>query len=132
MEYLGISPHVMEQGRLFLTGILGGAIVAFFYDLLRLWRRLIHHGVVWMALEDVGFFFVWAVVGFLVLYPQSLGQLRGFLLLALAIGAMGYHVLISPRLMRGGTFLVGRLRGIGLKLKKALHSQEIPLKNTPK
>lgn len=107
---LAISQGVLDQGKLFLTGVASGFVVWFFYDLLRLWRRLIHHGVVWTAVEDVMFFFTFAVIGFLTLYPQSLGLLRAFVVLAVVIGSLLYFYLLSPHIMRGGTWLVMKIR----------------------
>lgn len=110
MEAAGISQGIFDQGTLFVSGILCGVVVWFLYDLLRLWRRLIAHKELWIAIEDVLFFLICAIVGFQLLYPLSLGQTRVFLILAVAIGSLAYHKLISPHLIRGGTWLIHRLK----------------------
>ena len=120
MEHIAVSQGILEQGRLFLTGVLCGVALWFLYDLIRLWRRLVHHGVVWMAIEDLVFFFVCGMAGFQLLYPQSLGQLRVFLILAFGIGSLAYHRLVSPFLIKGGTWLAVRIRGLFRNRKKDL------------
>lgn len=121
----GISQGIIEQGRLFVWGVASGAVLSFFYDLLRLWRRLIFHGQIWMAIEDVVFFLVSAIVGFQLLYPLSLGQLRVFLVLSIVVGALLYHKLLGIHFIRGGTKLIR-------SVKKALHGVFLKLPKHPK
>lgn len=131
MEHIAVSEGIFEQGTLFLIGILIGIIVWFLYDLIRLWRRLIHHGVVWIAIEDVVFFFVCSIAGFQILYPKSLGELRVFLILAIAVGSLVYHKLVSPHLIRGGTWLVKKIRNLFGKLKKIKRKKEPKTEKKP-
>ncbi|MBQ8663084.1 MAG: spore cortex biosynthesis protein YabQ [Eubacterium sp.] len=141
MEAIAISNGILEQGRLFLSGIVCGVVVWFLYDLIRLWRRILPHGTVWMALEDVIFFLVCALVGFQVLYPQSLGQLRVFLILAFGVGSLAYHKLVSPYLIRAGSGVIhsikkrfgntiqSRIKNQNEKRKKPKETKKNPLKN---
>lgn len=134
METIAISNGILEQGGLFVSGILCGVIVWFLYDLIRLWRRLVSHGQVWIAVEDVIFFLICAMVGFQVLYPQSLGQLRVFLALAFVVGSLAYHKLVSPYLIRAGTWLIHSVKKVFRKAfvnkeKKPGESKKNPLKN---
>lgn len=119
-----ISQGIIEQGTLFVWGVVSGAVLSFFYDLLRLWRRLISHGQIWMAIEDVVFFLVSAIVGFQLLYPLSLGQLRVFLVLSIIVGALLYHKFIGTHLVRAGDRLI---RGV----KKAIHGVFLRLHKYP-
>lgn len=102
----GISQGIIEQGRLFIWGMASGAALFFCYDLLRLWRRLILHGQIWIAIEDVVFFLVSAIVGFQLLYPLSLGRLRVFFVLSIVVGAFMYHKLFGVHFIRTGTRLI--------------------------
>lgn len=109
-QTLAVSPWIVAQGQLFLTGILAGAIVWVLYDLLRLWRRILPRGVVWVAVEDVVFFFLCAMVGFEFLYPQSLGQVKGFLVLAFLVGSVLYQYLVGRHLIRTGSKVIHRVK----------------------
>lgn len=73
----------------------GGAAVTFAYDLLRIFRRGIRHGNVWIAIEDA-FFWIWAAFWiFSVLYRENDGSFRGYMLAAMAGGMIIYHQTVS-------------------------------------
>ncbi len=44
---------IVEQVYIFLYAILAGAIAAFLYDILRIKRRAIKTGVIFVGLEDI-------------------------------------------------------------------------------
>lgn len=120
-----ISLEIMDQGWLFLYGILCGSGLLLVYDMLRIWRRVVGHGVVWMAAEDVIYWCFCACVIFALLYRQNDGRIRGFVMLAIAIGMLLYNFLLSKYILKGG---VSVLRGIGKALNavcKVLFAPEI-------
>lgn len=129
---LAVSQWIFGQGQLFLSGILAAVVVWFLYDLLRLWRRILPRGGVWVAIEDVIFFFVCAMVGFEYLYPQNLGEVKGFLVLAFFLGSVGYQLLVGRHLIRAGDKVIHKVKGrVGQFLrkhkKKMKEKPEIPI-----
>lgn len=110
IQVLAVSPWILDQGQLFLTGVLAGVLVWFLYDLLRLWRRILPRGTVVVAVEDVIFFFLCAVAGFEFLYPQNLGQVKGFLVLAFLAGTAAYHFLIGRYMVRAGSKVIHKVK----------------------
>ena len=132
MIVLAISQGIFLQGKLFFTGVLAGVLVWFAYDLLRILRRILPHGTVWIAVEDVIFFFLCAMVGFEYLYPQNLGQVKGFLVLAFVAGSIGYQLLAGRFLIKAADKVIhkgkSRFRQFSQKHKKKLKEKpEIPI-----
>ena len=86
-----------------------GALLFFVYDLLRIMRRLIPHGTLWVAVEDVLFWLGSAVVIFVMLYQQADGSLRGFSIGGVVIGMLLYAFLLSPLIVKGSVFLLEKI-----------------------
>lgn len=127
-----ISPEIYSQAELFALVFVVAVLVWFLYDLLRLLRRVIPHNSVWMAVEDVAFFFVCAMAGFQELYPKSLGQVKGYMLLAFLAGTLAYRMLPGRVLMRSGNRVIHKGKAIFLQYrkkhkKKKKENTEIPI-----
>lgn len=86
-----------------------GALLFFVYDLLRIMRRLIPHGTLWVAVEDVLFWLGSAVVIFVMLYQQADGSLRGFSIGGVVIGMLLYAFVLSPFIVKGSVFLLEKI-----------------------
>lgn len=92
----------------------------FAYDLLRIWRRVIRHGTVWIGIEDM-FFWCWcAVAVFGMLYRQNDGLLRGFVIAAVLSGMFLYHFTISRYVVNAGAKILGVIVGVLVMLFKPL------------
>lgn len=74
----------------------------FAYDLLRIWRRVIRHGTVWIGIEDMFFWCGCAVAVFGMLYRQNDGLLRGFVIIAVLSGMLLYHFGVSRYVVKAG------------------------------
>ncbi len=128
MHLTGISQGIFDQGTLFIVGVILGVVLWFLYDWLRLWRRLVFHGKIWIAIEDMVFFVAWAVVGFQLVYPLNLGQTRIYLLLAVGIGSVIYLRFVSPHLIRGGTWVIRKIKGMfGSRVKRRKKNGQKPI-----
>ena len=80
----------MFELQFFGEALLYGAALAFSYAGLKVFRRLISHGTVWMALEDLAY---WLICGFLIfrmLYRENSGAVRGFAVAAVVLGMLLY------------------------------------------
>lgn len=101
--------QIAGQGRLFLCGIIAGMGLLFVYDMFRVWRRVISHGTLWIAIEDI-FYWCGSAIGlFLLFYQLNDGQIRVFFLLAAFVGMCLYHKGISPGFLKAGTAVLGSL-----------------------
>ena len=65
------------------------------YDLIRIFRRIVPHGVFAIALEDVLYWAGTALLVFQLLYRENDGAVRGYALFAVAAGMMIYHRTVS-------------------------------------
>lgn len=99
----------MKQASLLLYGLSGGILMMFIYDLLRIWRRVVAHGTVWIAVEDIIYWCGCAVGFFLMLYQQNDGLVRGFIMAAVLVGMVVYLKTISRFVLSGGVWI---LKGI--------------------
>lgn len=83
----------MFELQFFGKALLYGAALAFSYEGLKVFRRLISHGTVWMALEDLTY---WLICGFLIfrmLYRENSGAVRGFAVAAVVLGMLSWLLL---------------------------------------
>ena len=82
-----MSGVILEELRVAGVAILSGAVITIVYDGLRIFRRLIPHGNVWIGIEDF-FFWMWTALWvFSVLYRENDGSLRSYNILAMVISA---------------------------------------------
>ncbi|MCI8893796.1 MAG: spore cortex biosynthesis protein YabQ [Lachnospiraceae bacterium] len=104
-----ISEGIFQETNILLAAMATGALLFFVYDLLRIMRRLIPHGTLWVAVEDVLFWLGSAVVIFVMLYQQADGSLRGFSIGGVVIGMLLYAFLLSPLIVKGSVFLLEKI-----------------------
>ena len=105
------SVQIVHQVQLFGQAVLFGCCMLLEYDLIRIFRRVAAHGVVWIAVEDMFFWVISAFVLFQFLYQEDDGKVRGFVILAMFLGMLLYGRLCSRGVVKGGTFLLQRLCG---------------------
>lgn len=90
-----MSQGILEELQFFGSALLRGALLLVVYDLLRIFRRVAPHGKVWIALEDLFYWILTAFLVFALLYRENDGAVRGYALLAVGLGMLLYHQLIS-------------------------------------
>lgn len=114
-----MSAVIIEELRTIGIAFVSGAFITFIYDLLRVFRRIIAHGNVWIGIEDF-LFWIWTSFWiFSVLYRTNDGSLRIYTILAMVLGMIIYHKTVSEPFVRiTGGFLKKILRFLVLPLKK--------------
>ncbi len=75
--------------------MLRGVLILILYDLIRIFRRVVPHGGLAVALEDVFYWAGTALLVFQLLYRENDGAVRGYALLAVAAGMLFYHQTVS-------------------------------------
>ena len=114
----------MTEGFRFFSFFLFGIAAFLVYDGIRILRRVFSHGVVWIAVED---FFYWMVTGiwfFFRLCQENDGKIRGYLLMAVSLGAISYYSLCSRFLMK---YLTTGIISMKHRLKKVIKAATIRL-----
>ena len=88
---MSLSEETIFLLQAFVAGIQG----AFFYDGIRILRRVIPHGRFWISAEDLLFWMICTLKGFQIMYEQDTGGLRWFAVLGGAVGIWLYKRMIS-------------------------------------
>ncbi len=112
-----MSPLIREEGWFLLYSVLLGIGITFVYDCLRICRRVVAHGIVWISLEDLLY---WVFVSFCIfdlLYYENDGAFRWFAILGAALGMVLFKKTISPVLV---TFVSNLLLRIRKQLEKGI------------
>ena len=106
---MNVSETILKEADILWKALATGALLIFVYDLLRILRRLIHHGTVVIAVEDFLFWAGSAVTIFVMLFQENDGYLRGFSLGGVAVGMLLYSLCLSPFVVKGCVFLLEKL-----------------------
>lgn len=90
-----MSRVILEELRAVGVAVISGAVITFVYDLLRIFRRVIAHGNLWIGIEDFIFWIWTSLWAFSVLYRENDGSLRMYTILTMVLGMLLYHKTIS-------------------------------------
>lgn len=90
-----MSETVIWELQFLAVTVTLGIALTFCYDIIRIFRRLIHHGVVWIAIEDILFWACCGIIVFVVSFWENDGRIRWYTLAGVAVGAYLYHETIS-------------------------------------
>ncbi|MCC8162391.1 MAG: spore cortex biosynthesis protein YabQ [Lachnospiraceae bacterium] len=90
-----MSSAILDELRFFALAVLRGALILAVYDVIRIFRRVISHGVWAVALEDLFYWIATALLTFELLYRENDGAVRGYALFAIAAGMLFYHQTVS-------------------------------------
>ena len=116
-----MSPGILRELQFFGLAVLRGVLILALYDGIRILRRIVPHGVLAVALEDVLYWIGTALLIFQLLYRENDGAVRGYALLAVAVGMLFYHQTISGWLVSHIAGVLNRCLGILLKPFRAVY-----------
>ena len=120
-----MSGVILEELRVFAVAVISGAVITIVYDCIRIFRRLIPHGNVWIGIEDF-FFWMWTALWvFSVLYRENDGSLRSYTILSMVIGMFLYHQTISEPLVGFFGKMINRLKKLISKIIMKLRWRNI-------
>ena len=88
------------QGTFFLSAILVGAIIGLLYDLFRVFRKIVKHGLVAVQIEDILFWLAAITIMFYFVFKQNDGEVRLFSLIGTFCGVLVYFFTISKWVKR--------------------------------
>jgi len=97
---------VSFQAKLFLTTIFCGFLTGFFYDLIRIFRLMIKHKKIFIALEDGIYWLLVSVIVFFVMLIESFGEIRIFSIVGVFMGMVFYFLTISPLVLRCAQMII--------------------------
>lgn len=91
---------MVNQTDIFLMSVAGGIISAFIYDLFRIRRRIIRACDILVHVEDLLYWILIAVLFFIIAYYSNDGEIRGYMFIGAAIGAILYIFTFSRLIMK--------------------------------
>ena len=94
---------------MFLYTVLFGILFAASYDILRAVRRALPHALLVIQLEDILFWLGVGAASYWLMFSSNYGEIRGFCLLGLALGALLYGCTLGPFVLRGLSALLRAL-----------------------
>ena len=108
-----VSESIGNEAVFLGISILAGVSLFFLYDILRIFRRLIRHGTVWVGIEDILYWLVCTLTVFLMIYRENDGMVRGFAIGGVVLGMLFYYFLFSRFVIKINVLVLGRiLKGI--------------------
>jgi len=106
---MNVSETILKEAEIFLKALATGVVLVFVYDWLRIIRRIIPHGNIWIAIEDFLFWMGSAIVIFSMLFRENDGYLRGFSLGGVALGMILYLACLSRFVVKGISFIMNKV-----------------------
>lgn len=110
-----MSPGILKELQFFGLAVIRGILILILYDLIRIFRRIVPHGVWAVALEDILYWAGTALLIFQLLYRENDGAVRGYALFAVAVGMLFYHQTVSGWLVENIAGVLNWCFGILLK-----------------
>ncbi len=85
-----MDANIMEEIKMFLQAAGLGGLMAVTYDVIRLTRRILPRGLVWISIEDVCYWLCFGLIYWNMTYCHMDGELRIYVILSMILGAVIY------------------------------------------
>ena len=83
-----VSETILQEGGLLCYSFLFGIALMMLYDILRIFRHIVKHRTILLAVEDALYWIICGIGIFAMLYRENDGLLRWFVLGGVAIGML--------------------------------------------
>lgn len=107
-----ISETIGNEAVFLGISVLAGAALFLVYDMLRIFRRLVSHGSLWIGAEDFCYWLFCAAVVFLMLYQENDGRIRGFAFGGIMVGAILYYGIFSRFVIQLNVWIFRHVLGL--------------------
>ncbi len=102
-----ISQSIAIEGLTLLLSLFWGMVLAFEYDCIRVFRRIIRHKRVWtISVEDIIYWINVAITVFSIIYELNNGIIRGFVTAGFVAGAFIYRYSFGKLFVKYMTFIL--------------------------
>ncbi|MDE5699226.1 MAG: spore cortex biosynthesis protein YabQ [Lachnospiraceae bacterium] len=106
-----MSGEIVKEWHFWLVSVATGAFLAFAYDVIRLFRRLIRHGRFAVDLEDILYWTACFGLSFTLLYYGNNGVIRFAAVLGAAVGMLVYAVTVGRFFVKVTFFMIDKTIG---------------------
>lgn len=109
---------------MFWMSIVMGTALALSYDIVRVFRRIISHNSIFIAMEDVLFWLFWTYVAMACIHTYGDGVMHWYMVFGMLLGAVVFHYTISCTLIKSTDYILYRVKKISKKRKKLLKNND--------
>lgn len=106
-----VSESIGHEAAVLGISVLVGAVLFLLYDVLRIFRRIVPHGNIWIGVEDFLYWLICTAAVFVMLYRENEGMVRGFALGGLVVGMLLYYALLSRLVIRVNVLVLRSVLG---------------------
>ncbi len=121
-----MSTFVYFQLYTFLATLYGGIVIAFMYDIYKIYRNILKVRKIVSTIQDLLFWVFIAMVAASVLVFSNDGKMRGYSLLGFITGALIYNFLLSKVVVKAVNEILNFIKKVAFyiygKLKKAFNT----------
>lgn len=114
---IAVSDGIHQELVFLLISFALGEGLVMLYDVFRIFRKIVPHGVIWISVEDVLYWIVAALLIFGMIFQENDGLIRGFAIGGILLGMLFFNHFVSPFIIRS---ISGILKKILEILKKGL------------
>ncbi len=111
-----VSETIGQEAVFLGTSILLGAGLFFLYDILRIFRRIVPHGNIWIGVEDFIYWLICTGAVFVMLYQENDGMVRGFAMGGIVLGMLLYYLVFSRFVIRINVLVLKAVLGFWKKI----------------
>lgn len=122
-----MSQYMNRELILFAQAFWHGVVLMMAYDCLRILRRVIPHGKMLTAVEDLFYWVCGALYLFACLYRENSGMLRGYLFIGVVLGMGAWYLSLSTYFVRYLSELLLFIKKVIKRLKTYLIRGKISL-----
>lgn len=108
---MAVSEVIGQEASFLGVSVLLGTGMFLLYDCLRILRRVIPHGTIWIGIEDFLYWMVCTAAVFVMLYTQNDGKIRGYAIGGVVVGMLLYYGLLSRFVIRLNVLVLKALFG---------------------
>ncbi len=125
---IAVSDGIHQELVFLLISFALGEGLVMLYDVFRIFRKIVPHGVIWISVEDVLYWIVAALLIFGMIFQENDGLIRGFAIGGILLGMLFFNHFVSPFLIRSISSILKKILEILKKgLKKVREAVKIGL-----
>lgn len=103
---------VNAQTLLFIRAIEIGILLGMFYDLIRIFRKIIPHPNWLVQIEDITYWLICMFLAFSILYMHNFADIRFFVFIGMILGGIFYLCTFSIMFMKIATWVIELMRQV--------------------
>ena len=109
---------------MFIMSVAVGIALTLSYDLLRVFRRVVSHKSILIAMEDVCFWLIWTYVTLECIHVYGDGVLHWYMAVGILFGVVLFHYTISCTLLKSVNNILYKVKKSAKKHKKLLKNSD--------